>query len=203
MTAGAEKLQASHRWSFELDKGKSKIVPFYYARTDTDGDNLDNEYFSLAGDYPASEILWKSRCSGGYASITAYNKVSNGAKLGLTWLRLNKYNYDIFPTGKIGNKASTLDEILQDTLKDDLDTRMFVPHMREVILQARQTMHEEGNLPTGMGTAPCTTPGLKAIIISNLSTIDDTDISIQIRQDFYQYSPGIATSTRDTSLTAD
>lgn len=196
MTAGSEKLESSYRYSFTLEDGQSKLVPLYFSKTDTDGENSADEYFDLTTNYPSQEILWKSRCSGGYYSMTAYNQDVNGAKLGITMIRLNKYNVDLFPDSKIGAKSAVLSEILQDTLKKDDATRQFVPHMKEVVLQTKQTHHEEGNMPTGHETNPITTPGAKYMLISNLTPITSSSVVIQMRGDFYQYSPGVSTSTR-------
>lgn len=200
MTAGAEKLQSESRYSFTLEDGQSKIIPFYFQKKDTDGET--NTDFDLTTNYAGQEILWKSRCSGGYYNLLTQNEDSQGALLGLTWLVLNRKNFDLFdnhvdiPTKLNISKSSVLSEIVQDTLKDDDESREFVPHIKYVDLQARQQHFEEGNLPTGRKTSPCETPFIKALMVSNLTPQSTSSVKCQVVQNFYQYSPGISTSTR-------
>ena len=201
MTAGSEKRQQDSRYNFNLRAGRSKIVPFYFCKRNSDGSIDNNEYFNLTANYPNQEINWKAKCSGGYYSLTAFNREAVGQKLGLTLFSLNKANVDLMLSGKMQNKSGTLNEILQDTLKDDVDARRFVPHMKEVVIQPRMVHHEEGNMPTGKGTNPVTTQGMKGMIISNITPItaaSNGGIEIQIRQDFYQYEPGIGIPSRAT-----
>jgi hypothetical protein len=207
MTAGAEKLQSETRYNFTLQDGQSKIIPFYYQKRDTDGEiNTD---FDLSTNYPANEILWKSRCSGGYFNMLSQNEDSNGALLGLTWLVLNKYNFDTFssavdiPTKLNITKSSVLSEIVQDTLKNDDISRQFVPHIKYVPMQPKFQHFEEGNLPSGKKTAPCETPFIKCLMVSNMTPQTASSVKIQIAQNFYQYSPGVSVSTRGKVLHSD
>jgi hypothetical protein len=206
MTAGAEKLQSETRYNFTLEDGQSKIVPFYWCKKDTDGE--DNTDFDLSTNYPGSEILWKSRCSGGYMAMQVVNEDAKGALLGLTWLKLNKNNFDLFDSAvdmgtklDIG-KSAVISEIVQDTLKNDDISRQFVPHIRYKALGPRQNNFEEGVLPTGKRTAPCETPFIKALMISNLSKQTSSSVQFQIIQNFYQYAPGVSTSTRSKVLSS-
>jgi hypothetical protein len=207
MTAGSEKLQSETRWKFSLEDGQSKIVPFYWQKKDTDGE--DNADFNLATNYPANEILWKSRCSGGYLAIDAFNEDAKGAVLGLTWLHLNKYNFDTFDSAvDIGTKlniakSSVLTEILQDTLKDDDISRQFVPHIKRVTMEPREAAPVERQLPTGKETAQIETPFIKALIISNLTPITTSKVTFQVEQNFYQYAPSTSLPTRSKVLTDD
>lgn len=203
MTAGSEKLQSEARYNFSLEDGQSKIIPWYWQAKDTDGEV--NTEFNLTN-YPGSEIEWKSRCSGGYYCIDAFNEDAKGAVLGLTWLHLNKYNFDTFNSAvaistNINNtKSSVISSIVQDTLKDDDISRQFVPHIKRVMLQPRESDKMEGNMPTGKETAPCETPFMKCLMISNLTPLTSSKVTFQIEQNFYQYSPGVAESTRGKVL---
>lgn len=204
MTAGSEKLQSEHRYDFELEDGESKIIPLYFQKRDTDGEiNTD---FDLSTNYPAIEIEWKSRCSGGYYSMDVFNEDAKGAVLGLTWLHLNKYNFDLFDSAvDIGTKlnigkSNVLTEIVQDTLKDDDISRQFVPHIKRVTLAPRESAPEEGNMPTGKGTAPIETPFIKALMVSNLTPLTSSKVKFQIEQNIYQYAPGVTTSSRGKVL---
>lgn len=205
MTAGSEKLQSEHRYEFELEDGESKIIPLYFQKKDTDGeDNTDG--FDGSTNWPAIEIEWKSRCSGGYYSLEAYNEDAKGAVLGLTWLVLNKHNWKNFDdvvdigTNIFGTKTSVISSIIQDTLKDDDQSRNFVPHIRRMAMQPRELHFEEGNMPTGKETAPIETPFLKALMISNLTPITSSKVTFQIEQNMYQYAPGVVTSSRGKVL---
>lgn len=207
MTAGAEKLQSETRYNFSLEDGQSKIIPFYFQKKDTDGET--NTEFDLSTNYPANEIEWKSRCSGGYFSLESYNEDSKGATIGLTWLVLNKYNFDTFNSAVTISsklniaKSSVVSEIIQDTLKDDDISRQFVPHVKRVPLQPREFHFEQGNMPTGKQTAPCETPFMKCLIVSNLTPLSSSKVSFQIEQNFYQYAPGVVTSSRGKVLHDD
>lgn len=204
MTAGREKLQAETRYNFSLEDGESKIIPWYWQSKDTDGENNSN--FDLTN-YPASEILWKSVCAGGYYCMDVFNEDSKGAVLGLTFLNLNKYNEDTFDTAvdigtKINNtKSSVLSEIVQDTLKDDDISRQFVPHIKRVTLEPREADRKEGVLATGKEISPITTPFMRCLMISNLTPISSSKVTFQIEQNFYQYANGISEPTRSTVLT--
>lgn len=206
MTAGSEKRQQETRYNFTLEDGQSKIVPFYFQKLDTDGEN--NTKFDISTNYPASEIDWKSRCSGGYFNLSSFNEDVNGALLGLTWLVLNKHNIESFDTGVgVGAKidisqSSVLTEIIQDTLKDDDLTRQFVPHIKYTPMQAKFMHFEEDVLPTGKQTSQVTTPFMKCLMISNLTPITTSSVTCQVIQNFYEYTPGVSVPTRgivDTS----
>lgn len=207
MTAGAEKLQSETRYNFTLEDGQSKFIPFYFQKKDTDGET--NTDFDFSTNYPANEILWKSKCSGGFMAMETQNEDAQGALLGMTWCVLNKSNYDLFDTAvDIGtkvniSKSSVVSEIMQDTLKDDDISRQFVPHIKYVPMQPRFHHFEEGNLPTGKKTAPCETPFVKGLIVSNLTKQTSSSVKFQVIQNFYQYSPGVATSTRGKVLQSD
>lgn len=204
MTAGSEKLQSEHRYNFSLEDGESKIIPWYWQDLDTDGES--NTDFNLETNYPANRIEWKSRCSGGYYAMDVFNEDTKGAVLGLTWLHLNKYNFDTFDSAvDIGtklniSKTSVLSEIIQDTLKDDDISRQFVPHIKRVTLAPRESAPESGNMPTGKGTAPCETPFMKCLMISNMTPLTSSKVTFQIEQNFYQYAPGVVTSSRGKVL---
>jgi predicted lipoprotein with Yx(FWY)xxD motif len=204
MTAGSEKLQSEHRYNFELEDGESKIIPLYFQKKDTDGE--DNTNFDGSSNWPAIEIEWKSRCAGGYYSLEAYNEDAKGAVLGLTWLVLNKHNHSNFDTAVditdniLGSKTSVISSIVQDTLKNDDISRNFVPHIKRLPMQPRELHFEEGNMPTGKGTAPIETPFLKALMVSNLTPITTSKVSFQIEQNIYQYAPGVVTSSRGKVL---
>jgi len=206
MTAGAEKLQSETRYNFTLEDGQSKIIPLYFQKKDTDGET--NTDFDLSTNYPGSEILWKSKCSGGYFNLLTQNEDSNGALLGLTWLVLNKYNFDTFDSAvDIGTKlniakGSVLSEIVQDTLKNDDISRQFVPHIKYTPMQPKFQHFEEGNLPSGKKTAPVETPFIKALMVSNLTPQTSSSVKCQVVQNFYQYSPGVTTSTRGKVLSS-
>ena len=47
MTAGSEKRQQDSRYNFNLRAGRSKIVPFYFCKRNSDGSIDNNEYFNL------------------------------------------------------------------------------------------------------------------------------------------------------------
>lgn len=206
MTAGSEKLQSESRYKFTLTDGESKILPLYWQNKDTDGE--DNADFEMSTNWPAQQILWKSRCSGGYYNLLMQNTEVNGALLGLTWLGLNKANFDDFDAAvDIGtkldiSKTSVLSEIIQDTLKDDDISRQFVPHIKYAAIPTKGTNFEEGVLPTGLKTNQALTPRIKALMISNMSPVTSS-VTFQMVQNFYQYSPGVATSTRGNVLTSE
>lgn len=200
LTAGAEKLQSETRWNVTIADGESKIIPFYWQDLDTDGESYAD--LKLDTNYLASRINWKSRCPGGYYFLAAYNNDTNGALLGLTWLTLNRHNYDEFDaaldiqTNIDNSKTAVISGIVQDTLKNDDISRQFVPHIKYVPLAAKQMHWEDGILPTGLRTAPCTTPFVKALMVSNLTPLTTSSVTLQIAQNFYEYSPGTSTSTR-------
>lgn len=191
MTTGREKVQNEHRYEFTITDGQSKIVPLYWQNHDKEG--TSNSDFNLTSNYPAAEILWKSRCSGGYYYIGTWNTETNGALLGLTWLGLNESNFQYFdavvdiPTKLNTSKTSVLSEIIQDTLKDDVKGRRFVPHVRHVPLPTKGFDFVDGNLPTGLGTDPADTPRIKALMISNLTPVTSS-VTFQVYQNFFQYA---------------
>lgn len=200
MTAGSEKLQSETRYNFTLTEDTSKIIPLYWQDKDTDGESNTDMDFST--NYPATRVNWKSRCAGGYYNLTAFNTDSNGALLGLTWVTLNKYNFDDFDTAldlqtNIDNtKTSVISGIVQDTLKNDDVSRQFVPHIKYIPLQTKATHFEEGILPSGKGTAPWTTPFAKLLVISNYTPLSTSSVTCNLVQNFYEFSPGTSTSTR-------
>lgn len=205
MTAGSEKLQSETRWKFTLANGKSKVIPFYWQDKDTDGEvNAD---FTLSN-YPANRIDWKSRCAGGYYNMLIQNTEVNGALLGLTWLGLNKQNFDTFDTALdvLTNvnmaKTTVYDGIIQDTLKNDDISRQFVPHIKYQALPVKGTHFEEGVLPTGKKTNPITTPFIKALMVSNLTPVTSS-VTFQIVQNYYEYSPGVSIPTRSVVNVSD
>lgn len=207
MAAGAEKLQSEARYSFTLADGESKILPIFWNDKDTDGES--NTDLDLSTNYAAQRVLWKSRCAGGYYFLAGYNNDTNGALLGLTWLTLNKQNYDDFDsvydiqTNIDNSKTSVISAIVQDILKDDDLTRNFVPHIKFQPLAAKQMHWEEGVMSSGKKTAPWTNPYVKALIISNMTPLTTSSVTLQFGINFYQYAPGITTSSRSVQLGQD
>lgn len=194
MTAGSEKLQSYFDWDFQLEDGESKIIPWYWQNVDTDAEV--NSSFEPHSEFGANQINWKSRCAGGYYKMDIYNEDSQGAVLGLVDLHLTKNNISEFPASKFGSKASVLVENLFDELKSDDKTRQFVPHVTYLPIPPKQLHHEEGIMETGKKTNPITTPFLKGTIVFNATPLSTSKLTFNITQDFYEYSPGVTTSTR-------
>lgn len=194
-----EKLTHDIEYEFILPKGKSKIITWYHQEKTTDG---ETDGFGLHANNGASELLWKSRCMGGYYNITVTNTSDVGALIGKTHIMLNKYNKDLFlaePTATAAlrqdPKADANQDDVHDALRDDDDTRQFVPHIQYLTLDARLQAHNHGVLPTGHKIAPFTTPYLKATIYTNKSATDAI-LHFKVIQSFYEYALGVATPTR-------
>lgn len=197
MTAGSEKLQSYFKWSFQLEDGESKMIPHYWQDVDTDAET--NASFNPDAEFAANQINWKSRCAGGYYKMDIYNEDTNGVVLGLVDVHLTKNNISEWPSSKFGNKASVLTENLYNELKSDDKTRQFVPHVRYLAIPPKQLHHEEGILETGKKSNPITTPFLKSTMMFMDTTLTSAKVTVDITQDFYEYSPGVTTSTRRTT----
>ena len=207
MAAGAEKLQTERRLAFTLTDGEFKIVPLYWQDKDINGDAYAD--FTLTDANPAARVNWKSRCAGGYYYMAMYNNDTNGALLAMNWIVLNKHNYDdfdaVFDIQTYFDNATTAVHSgnWQDLAKADDRTRSFVPHVKYRPLAAKQMHFEEGILPTGKKTNPWTTPYIKALVISNVSRPSTSSVTVEIEQNYYEYSPGVSTSARATQETKE
>jgi len=194
-----EKLTHDIEYEFKIAKGKSKIITWYHQEKDTDGE-VDG--FSLHANNAASKIDWKSRCMGGYYNLTVTNVSDVGALVGITNITLNKYNKSLFTGETTANAALTEDPRINagqndvhDALRDEDDTRQFVPHIKYQTLDARLQHNQSGIMPTGKKIAPFTTPYLKATIYTNKSATD-AELHFKVIQSFYEYAPGVTTPTR-------
>lgn len=197
MTAGSEKLQSYGDWSFELEDGESKVVPHYWQSYDTDGE--ENTEFNPHSEFAFNQINWKSRCAGGYYKMDVYNLDTNGVVIGLIDLHLTKETISDWPSSKFGSKSSVLAENLFNELKSDDKLRKFVPHVRYLKIPPKQLHSEEGVLESGKESNPITTPFLKGTIMFMDTGITSAKVRVQMKQDFYEYAPGVAVPTRATN----
>lgn len=196
MTAGNEKFEHYMKWDFQLEDGESKVIPQYFQTYDSDAEN--NSGFLPDSEFEALRIQWKSRCAGGYHNLAIWNEDVNGALLGLIPITLTRQNFDYWPSSKFGTKSSVLSENLFNELKSDDKTRQFVKHVKYVALAPKQMHFEEGVLPTGHETNPIETPFLKFLLVVNFTPLTTSQLTFQMIQDFYEYSPSGAQSTLTT-----